>query len=103
MLTSRRFASKSSQSSAGFSFGTLVVKTFDLIPSGLSKLLVFPSEPNAEQLEIQLLARKFAREEILPVAAQYDKTGEFPWDIIKKAHGLGLINHHIPQEFGNAN
>ncbi|KZS10838.1 putative Medium-chain specific acyl-CoA dehydrogenase, mitochondrial [Daphnia magna] len=79
MLTSRRFASKSSQSSAGFSF-----------------------EPNAEQLEIQLLARKFAREEILPVAAQYDKTGEFPWDIIKKAHGLGLINHHIPQEFGGS-
>lgn len=28
-----------------------------------------------EQKEIQELARKFTREEIIPVAAQYDKTG----------------------------
>lgn len=53
-----------------------------------------------EQREFQELARKFAREEILPKAAHHDKTGEFPWDIIKKAHEVGLMNCHIPQEYG---
>uniref|UniRef100_A0A1B0GHS4 Acyl-CoA dehydrogenase/oxidase N-terminal domain-containing protein n=1 Tax=Lutzomyia longipalpis TaxID=7200 RepID=A0A1B0GHS4_LUTLO len=53
-----------------------------------------------EQKEMQELARKFAREEIIPKAAHHDKTGEFPWDIVKKAHSLGLMNAHIPQEFG---
>ena len=33
-------------------------------------------ELNEEQKEIEDLARKFAREEILPVAADYDKSGE---------------------------
>lgn len=53
-----------------------------------------------EQREFQELARKFAREEIAPVAAHHDRTGEYPWDVIKKAHALGLMNGHIPQEFG---
>lgn len=25
---------------------------------------------------------------------------KYPWDIIKKAHELGLINSHIPAEYG---
>ncbi|CAF4598651.1 unnamed protein product, partial [Rotaria sp. Silwood1] len=33
-------------------------------------------ELTPEQKEIQLLARKFAKEEIIPNAAHYDKTGE---------------------------
>lgn len=33
-------------------------------------------ELTEEQKEFQATARKFAREEILPVAAQYDRTGE---------------------------
>lgn len=53
-----------------------------------------------EQKEMQELARKFCREEIIPVAAQHDKTGEYPWEIIKKAWGIGLTNGHIPQNLG---
>lgn len=49
---------------------------------------------------MQEMARKFSREEILPVAAQHDKTGEYPWDIIKKAWSLGLMNNHIPADVG---
>jgi len=49
---------------------------------------------------MQQLARKFAREEILPKAAEHDRTGEFPWDIVKKAHSVGLMNGHIPQSVG---
>ncbi|RXG69419.1 Medium-chain specific acyl-CoA dehydrogenase, mitochondrial, partial [Armadillidium vulgare] len=52
------------------------------------------------QKEIKDLARKFAREEVLPKAAEYDKSMEYPWDLVKKAWELGLINIHIPQEYG---
>jgi alkylation response protein AidB-like acyl-CoA dehydrogenase len=36
-----------------------------------------------ELKEIQNLARQVAQEKIAPVAAHYDETGEFPWDIMK--------------------
>lgn len=53
-----------------------------------------------EQREFQDLARKFTKEEIIPNAAHYDKVGEYPWDIVKKAHAVGLMNGHIPPEYG---
>ncbi|XP_029654650.1 medium-chain specific acyl-CoA dehydrogenase, mitochondrial [Octopus sinensis] len=53
-----------------------------------------------DQKDMQQLARKFAREEIMPIAAHHDKTGEYPWDIVKKVFDLGLINTHIPKEYG---
>uniref|UniRef100_A0A3Q0SJT9 Medium-chain specific acyl-CoA dehydrogenase, mitochondrial n=1 Tax=Amphilophus citrinellus TaxID=61819 RepID=A0A3Q0SJT9_AMPCI len=62
--------------------------------------LGFSFELNDQQKEFQQLARKFAREEIIPVAPTYDKSGEYPFPIIKKAWELGLINGHIPQEYG---
>lgn len=49
---------------------------------------------------MQSVARKFSREEIAPVAAHHDKTGEYPWDLVKKAWELGLINHGIPADVG---
>ncbi|KPJ06320.1 putative medium-chain specific acyl-CoA dehydrogenase, mitochondrial [Papilio machaon] len=55
---------------------------------------------NDEQKALQELARKFTREEIIPVAAQYDKSGEYPWPIVKKAWELGLMNGHIPEHCG---
>jgi len=53
-----------------------------------------------EQKQLQELARKFAKEEIIPKAAHHDKTGEYPKEIAKKAWELGLMNTHIPQEYG---
>lgn len=53
-----------------------------------------------EQEEFRQLARKFAREEMIPVAAHHDKTGEYPWEIVRKAFNLGLINTHIPEKYG---
>lgn len=53
-----------------------------------------------EQLEFKETARKFAREEVVPKAAHYDRTGEYPWEIIKKAWALGLMNSHIPEANG---
>nr|XP_035978921.1 medium-chain specific acyl-CoA dehydrogenase, mitochondrial-like [Halichoerus grypus] len=46
------------------------------------------------------LPSEFAREEIIPVAAEYDKTGEYPVPLIKRAWELGLMNTHIPESCG---
>ncbi len=53
-----------------------------------------------EQKQLQDLARKFAKEEIIPKAAHHDEKGEFPREIAKKAWELGLMNTHIPAEYG---
>jgi len=55
-----------------------------------------------EQRQIQELAREFAQQEIVPVAAHHDKTGEFPREICRKAWELGLMNTHIPESYGGA-
>ncbi|CAG9864110.1 unnamed protein product [Phyllotreta striolata] len=52
------------------------------------------------QKEFQELARKFTREEILPVVPKYDASGEYPHDLLKRAWSLGLTNGHIPEEYG---
>uniref|UniRef100_A0A8C9JNC4 Medium-chain specific acyl-CoA dehydrogenase, mitochondrial n=1 Tax=Panthera tigris altaica TaxID=74533 RepID=A0A8C9JNC4_PANTA len=62
--------------------------------------LGFNFELTEQQKEFQATARKFAREEIIPVAAEYDKTGEYPVPLIKKAWELGLMNTHIPGSCG---
>ena len=46
------------------------------------------------------MAEQFTKNEIIPVAAHYDRTGEYPWPVLKKAHETGLMNLHIPQEYG---
>ncbi|XP_006919392.1 LOW QUALITY PROTEIN: medium-chain specific acyl-CoA dehydrogenase, mitochondrial [Pteropus alecto] len=57
----------------------------------------FNFEFTEQQKEFQAAARKFAREEIIPVAADYDKTGKYPVPLIKRAWELGLMNTHIPE------
>ncbi|TFG15224.1 acyl-CoA dehydrogenase [Candidatus Thorarchaeota archaeon] len=53
-----------------------------------------------EQIELRNKARKFAQEKMLPYAHYYDKTGEFPWPIVKNAWSEGLMNLGIPEEYG---
>lgn len=53
-----------------------------------------------EQRMLQNLARDFAKTAIAPAAEHYDRTGEFPEPIIKKAREAGLINLNIPPEYG---
>jgi alkylation response protein AidB-like acyl-CoA dehydrogenase len=57
---------------------------------------------NEEQKMIQDTIRKFADEEIAPVAAENDKKGEFPRDIFDKLAGLGFMGTPIPEEYGGA-
>ncbi|MHA2600949.1 MAG: acyl-CoA dehydrogenase family protein [Candidatus Thorarchaeota archaeon SMTZ1-83] len=53
-----------------------------------------------EQLKLQLGAREFAQEYMIPYAHYYDKTGEFPLPIIRKCWEVGLMNLSIPKEYG---
>jgi acyl-CoA dehydrogenase len=53
-----------------------------------------------EQEALQQLARDFARNEMEPVAAEHDRTGEFAMDVYKKAFELGLMNTHVPEAYG---
>ena len=56
--------------------------------------------PTSEQQEYLELASQFTKNEVIPAAPLYDQSGEYPWDILKKAHETGLMNLHIPQEYG---
>ena len=55
---------------------------------------------NDEQKMIQELARKIAREKIQPVAAKYDASEEFPWEIMKILGQSDLFAIYVPQEYG---
>jgi acyl-CoA dehydrogenase len=55
-----------------------------------------------EQEQIRRLAREFAEKEIVPRSAHHDETGEFPRAICEKAWQTGLMNTHIPAEYGGA-
>jgi acyl-CoA dehydrogenase len=53
-----------------------------------------------ESEEFRDLARDFARKEIAPESATFDRTGEFPSKIYKQASELGLFNCRLPEKFG---
>ncbi|HEU4558749.1 MAG TPA: acyl-CoA dehydrogenase [Longimicrobium sp.] len=53
-------------------------------------------------LMIRDMVRDFARNEIAPVAAELDQTGEFPWENIAKMGELGLFGIPWPEELGGA-
>lgn len=55
---------------------------------------------SSEQQSIIDMAREFARKEMMPKAAHFDETMEYPWEIIKKAHANGLLNLGLKEEHG---
>ena len=55
---------------------------------------------NEEQRALRELAHDFAVKEIRPRAAEYDEHMTHPADVIAKAHELGLMNLHVPAEYG---
>ena len=52
------------------------------------------------QKEIRDLARRFAREKMKPVRAELDRTGQFPFEIMKGLADLGLMGVYIPEDYG---
>jgi acyl-CoA dehydrogenase len=55
-----------------------------------------------EQRALRELAHEFAEKEIRPKAADYDEHQTHPADVIAKAHEVGLMNPHVPEELGGA-
>ena len=55
-----------------------------------------------EQRNLREMAHDFAAKEIRPVAWEYDRDGTWPEDVIQKAWEVGLMNSHIPEEYGGA-
>jgi short/branched chain acyl-CoA dehydrogenase len=53
-----------------------------------------------EQRDIQRLARDFADGEVRPVAEELDREKRFPYEIVEKLGGLGLMGVPYPEEYG---
>jgi len=53
-----------------------------------------------EQKALREMAHDFAEKEMRPVAWEYDKEGTWPEPVMRKAHELGLMNNHAPEEYG---
>ncbi len=53
-----------------------------------------------EQKMIKDLAHRIAEEKIRPVAAKYDQSEEYPWDVIKVIAESDLFGLFIPEEYG---
>ncbi|HEX7122619.1 MAG TPA: acyl-CoA dehydrogenase [Gemmatimonadaceae bacterium] len=55
-----------------------------------------------QHLTVREMVRGFARDEIAPIAAQYDASAEFPWPTIRRMADLGLLGVPWPEEMGGA-
>jgi len=57
-------------------------------------------ELSEEQIMFRDMARRFAKQEMLPTLKDYERQRKVNYDVIKKMASLGLIGAHIPQEYG---
>jgi len=55
-----------------------------------------------EQALLQSGLRDFAEKELRPRAHDLDRTGEFPWETVRKMAALGFLGMTIPPEFGGS-
>ncbi len=61
---------------------------------------MFDFEPSEEQGVLRETARRFARERIIPIAAECDRESKFPKDVFDEAHAIGLVNPTLPTAYG---
>ncbi len=57
-------------------------------------------ELTEEQKALIEMARRFAKERIIPVAAKCDQESRFPREVFDEAWKLGLVNPTLPAEYG---
>jgi alkylation response protein AidB-like acyl-CoA dehydrogenase len=57
---------------------------------------------SAEHKMIRDSARDFAQTEIAPIASQFDESGEFPYETIKKMGTMGFMGIEVPEQYGGA-
>lgn len=56
----------------------------------------------SDQKMLQDTVRKFAEKELKPIAAEIDKSQEFPWKSVKKMAELGFMGVIIPEAYGGS-
>src|SRR5688500_4146574 len=66
----------------------------------MRRVMAFDLSFSEEQQALTQTARAFTKREIIPVAAHFDETGDFPRDILLKAWKTGLMNVEVPEEYG---
>ena len=66
----------------------------------MSSTELFPFTQEHEM--IRQAARDFAQNEIAPIAAEFDESGEFPSETIKKMGEMGFMGIEVPEEYGGA-
>lgn len=59
-------------------------------------------ELNEEQKMIQKMMREFTEKEVAPLDEEMDKTGEFPYELMKKMADNGIFGIPYPEEYGGA-
>lgn len=55
-----------------------------------------------EHEALRRAVREFAENEIVPIATEYDESGDFPADTIRKMGAMGLMGIEVPEEYGGA-
>ncbi|NCQ35019.1 acyl-CoA dehydrogenase [bacterium] len=55
---------------------------------------------NENQKMIRQIARDFARKKLAPIAAEIDRTGEFPLATVKEMGALGFLGMTVPEQYG---
>ena len=55
-----------------------------------------------EHRMIRETARDFARNAIVPIAAQFDESGEFPRETVQKMGHMGFMGIEVPEAYGGA-
>ncbi len=66
----------------------------------MRRVMAFDLSFSEEQQALTQTARDFTKREIIPVAAHFDETGDFPKEILLKAWKTGLMNVEVPEEYG---
>jgi short/branched chain acyl-CoA dehydrogenase len=57
-------------------------------------------ELSDEQRLLRDTVRDFARQEVAPVAEELDRTKAFPYELVEKMGGLGLMGIPFPEQYG---
>jgi len=77
---------------------TPVTSTGAAVTSGVDPMLFLKEE----HLQVREMARRFADEQVAPVARDLDEREEFPRDLVKQMGELGFLGLPFPEKYGGA-
>ncbi len=53
-----------------------------------------------DQKVLRQMARRMARDKVRPIAAECDRTGRFPWEIVEEFSKAGFYGSYIDEQYG---